>query len=161
MSFMSDLFNGKIDDPLEKILDYIEEWHSGKGADASLYKYLGMSLEEYKLYTKSPISFFNSPILVGIEDNWADEINIQGFVIMDLKSLYSFYEKLNKYFKQNPNGKLSYCIGTNEYIEHNSLEDIIYCLTPCFITLDEAEVIKTIIGKNYGFTGILDILEYV
>ena len=76
-------------------------------------------------------------------------------------SLYEFYKGLEDYFRTNPDGTLSYSIGTNEYIEHDSIKSIIYCLDISFITVDQAEAIKQTIGLAYGEASLLDILDYV
>lgn len=161
MSFISDLFNGLIKDPLEQINEYIDKWHNGEGGKVKLPKFLGLTNDQYKAYCSNPKKFFESPLLVKVNDNWADEMDVRGFAIMDLKSLYEFYKGLEDYFRTNPDGTLSYSIGTNEYIEHDSIKSIIYCLDISFITVDQAEAIKQTIGLAYGEASLLDILDYV
>ena len=161
MSFVSDLFNGLIKDPFEQINDYVDRWHNGEGGKVKLSKFLGLTDDQYKAYCSNPRKFFESPLLVKVNDNWADEINVEGFAIMNLKSLYEFYEGLENYFNSTPNGILSYSIGTNEDIEHDSIESIIYRLNISFITIDQAEAIKQTIGLAYGEASLLDILDYV
>lgn len=160
MSFVSDLFNGLIKDPLEQINDYIDKWHEGEGGKLRLPKFLGLTNDQYKSYCSNPRKFFESPLLVRVDDNWSDEIDVEGFAIMDLKSLYQFYNDLEDYFRTTPNGTLSYSIGSNQYIEHDSIKSITYCLAISFITVDQAEVIKQTIGSSYGTVSLLDILDY-
>jgi hypothetical protein len=57
-------------------------------------------------------------VLVKWDTNWADEMDIAGFAIMERKTWNEYKENLRK--KKHP---FSICIGTNEEIEYDSGAD--------------------------------------
>lgn len=50
-NFINDCING--DALISNIDDYIEEWHKNKTLNMPIYTFLGMSLQEYKLFLEN------------------------------------------------------------------------------------------------------------
>ena len=86
--------------------------------------------------------------LVNVSDNWADEMDVEGFSIWDQKTYDEFMDLFNKYWDEN--GFLEIYIGTNEFIEYGSKEDLLNCFKFIEITDDEAYVLKQFFGESFG-----------
>lgn len=89
------------------------------------------------------------------EDNWADEMDIQSFVILNEEDKINFYDKaknnLNKLNKE-----LVVSLGTNEEIIFKKGSDFIKKLKVKEMSETEANIIKNYISKgNYGPANIL------
>lgn len=101
-----------------------------------------------------------SYVLVHIEDNWADELDTEGFLIGTQKEVDDYLSKIKQYFIDNPGCSLSYSIGSNEEIEHNTFKSIERCLRIKKIKEEEYKTIKKVIGTSFGKVTLWDILEY-
>lgn len=88
-----------------------------------------------------------SKTIIKWDSNWADEMDIQGFVIVDAKAAKEFKDQL----KTVKNG-FTVCIGTNEDIEYSNGKDMLSDLTFEDLSEDEAETIINAIGDEYGHT---------
>lgn len=64
-------------------------------------------------------------ILVKFSSNWADEMDIEGLYVTTADELRDFINNVNKYFEHNDS--INYCVGTNEYIDYESAEDLLSC----------------------------------
>ena len=53
-SFVRLVRQNKIINPLEEIYDYIEKWHNSSNSVPDLYKYLGFTEREYRLWLLYP-----------------------------------------------------------------------------------------------------------
>jgi len=84
-------------------------------------------------------------VLVLFNDDWADEMDMNGFSIMreDQWNWHVSALKASVY-------PIEHYFGTNESNEYNSAEEIIRCYTVKAITDEEAEVIKRLISNDYG-----------
>lgn len=99
-------------------------------------------------------------LLVEITDNWADEFDTTGFILATKEELDEFLNDIKNYFDENPNSELSYCIGTNQEIEHDSYSSIERCLTITEISEQEYKIIKKRLGESFGETTLWEILAY-
>ena len=89
------------------------------------------------------------------EDNWADEMDIQSFVILNEKDKINFYDKAKNNLDKL-NKELVVCLGTNEDIRFKKGSDFIKMLKVKEISETEANIIKKYISKkSYGPANIL------
>jgi hypothetical protein len=56
MTFIDSFLEGKA--TLDEIDDFVDRWHES-GADDSIYKFLGMTWNEYKLWVEDPTSLLS------------------------------------------------------------------------------------------------------
>lgn len=82
------------------------------------------------------------------EDNWADEMDIQSFIILNEKDKIKFYDKAKNNLDKL-NKKLIVCLGTNEDIKFEKGSDFIKMLKVKEISETEAKIIKKYISKKY------------
>jgi hypothetical protein len=85
-------------------------------------------------------------ILVKYEDNWADEVDIYGFRLFDLKEWMAYKDDLVKHIAEN--GELKYSFGTNEEITYDSVEDVLRQFTVNEISMEEYDAIVS--AFNFG-----------
>ena len=95
--------------------------------------------------------------LVQFSDNWADEMDIEGFVIITDKQWKDFKTKVKGFKKE-----LCIAFGSNESNDYNNGEDLLTKINVKNITEDEANILKKLFGKSYdylvayGETGFID-----
>lgn len=99
-------------------------------------------------------------VLITFNDNWADEIDIQGMLVTTKDQLDTYLLNIKEFFIKNPEGILTYCIGTNENIEHKNYESIESCISVKKITEQEYKTFKKTIGTCFGEIGLWSILDY-
>ena len=85
--------------------------------------------------------------LIKWDSNWADEMDIQGFVIVPTEEANEFNRKLSEL-------KCSFviCVGTNEEIDYDSGQDLLNDLDFTELTEEQYKVIDETIGEEYGHT---------
>lgn len=88
------------------------------------------------------------------EDNWADEMDIQSFLILNEEDKIKYYDKAKENLDKL-NKKLIICLGTNEEIIFEKSADFIKTLKIKEISETEANIIKKYIGKKFGPSDIL------
>lgn len=93
-------------------------------------------------------------LLVTVNDDWADEISTEGFFISTQEELDETYELIKDYFKEN--NSLTYYIGTNEEITHDSYESVVGCFSTKKITKQAYDTLKQLFNGSFGITNILD-----
>lgn len=93
-------------------------------------------------------------LLVKVYDDWADEISTEGFFTTTQEELDETYEAIKEYFKEN--NSLTYYIGTNEEITHESYEDVVGCFRTQEITKQEYTTLKKLFHGSFGIVNILD-----
>lgn len=87
-------------------------------------------------------------LLVKFSDNWADEIDLEGFRVVT-REAYDAY--VTKRLKQYPNGFCRY-FGTNEENEYASFQDYLDQTVTCEeITEEEAKVLEKFFPDGSGF----------
>ena len=64
-------------------------------------------------------------VLVQTNDNWADEMDIDGLYVTTADEHRDFIDNVNKYFEHNDS--INYCVGSNEDINYESAEDLLSC----------------------------------
>jgi hypothetical protein len=86
-----------------------------------------------------------SKTIIKWDSNWADEMDIQGFVIVDAKAAKEFKEQL-----ETIKNEIIIGVGTNEDIEYANGKEMLSDLTFEDLTEDESESIVNVIGDEYG-----------
>jgi hypothetical protein len=95
-------------------------------------------------------------VLIKWDSNWADEMDIEGFLITSKSSADSFKKQL-----KDCDYSFEVCVGTNEDIEYGSGEELLKELTFKTITQEEAKVIKKFFGESSGHTQFWSALDYL
>ena len=106
--------------------------------------------------------------LIKYEDNWADEIDIVGLIVMKDETWKETQEKISNYEDSFTIG-----VGSNEEISYNNGEALLGSLEVSDITLEQCQWLYKVIhpeGKNYEedkfdfgmnpIEQILDIINY-
>lgn len=86
--------------------------------------------------------------LVIFNDNWADEMDIDGFVLMKDEEWKDSRKKIS-----NCKKKISVSFGSNEWNEYGDGKHLLSKIKAKTITEEEAIVIKKFFGKEYGQVG--------
>lgn len=90
-------------------------------------------------------------LLIKFESNWADEMDIEGYYVTTVELYNKYIEEFKKYFEEEDS--LSYCVGTNEEIEFDSLDELLECYDTKSITISDYEVLEKLNIIITGFTG--------
>lgn len=85
-------------------------------------------------------------VLMLYSGNWNDEIDVDGFVIME-KSFVSYIKK----FLRNFDYTISIDIGFNETIDYDNGKDLLQEITFLTITNEESNIISKFFGKSNDF----------
>lgn len=83
-------------------------------------------------------------LFVKYNDNWADEMDITGFVIVKPEHWTKIQEEMKDFFKKTDTW--SYCIGTNEDIEYN-LQDWLRTFTITELSDEEATALIAVFKR--------------
>jgi hypothetical protein len=91
-------------------------------------------------------------VLVTWETNWADEMDIEGFEIVEKSHYDNWVEKAISH-----TDSFEICIGTNEVVYYENGQELVDDLTEIPITDEEATTIKKLVGRSFGFSdGVLN-----
>lgn len=92
-------------------------------------------------------------LLIEWETNWADEMDIQGFCLIETESI----KKIKNQIKEHPYNKhnMEICIGTNEEIYYDHVSEFISDLKFTHLTDNEYEVINKLFGERWGHTSFI------
>ena len=93
-------------------------------------------------------------VIAIFEDNWADEMDVQGFVILTEKRWEAY--KASGIAK---NRRFSLCVGSNEDIEYQNGKELLKNIKVRPITNEEEKTITKIFGDSFGTTNFLSYLE--
>lgn len=86
--------------------------------------------------------------LVQFSDNWADEMDVEGCMIMTDEEYEAYLAAARRAFEIR--GEVSFCIGSNESIEWESIHDFEKTLFARYITEEEATVLRTFGFDDFG-----------
>ncbi len=84
-------------------------------------------------------------VLVQLNDNWADEMDLDGFQIMDEEKWKISEERLRR-----SENYIEIYVGTNEEIDYRNGKDFLKSLTIISISDDQFDFIKKTFGKTWG-----------
>jgi hypothetical protein len=93
-----------------------------------------------------------SKVLITWNSNWADEMDISGFVITNKKEADNLKKKL-----QDKKDEFEIYVGSNEEISYSNGRELLSELSFKKISDSESEVISNLIGGEYGHTEFFDI----
>ncbi len=93
-------------------------------------------------------------VLVIWEANWADEMDIYGFVIVSAEEARAFKKKARKIVSP-----FEIYVGTNEEIEYSDGKQFLKALTFRRITLEESKIIEKFFGESAGHSNFWDFIE--
>lgn len=87
--------------------------------------------------------------LLRYADNWADEMDLEGYVVLDEEEHAAFQQKLNAL------DGFTFVVGTNEDIEYDSKEDLEAVIDIEEITEADVDVLEKLDLLSVGFAGDL------
>lgn len=103
--------------------------------------------------------------LIKFCDNWADEMEVEGFVIFDYNEYREWRKDMNRLrAAMNNDHVFEFYFGTNEWLDYENYDDFIVCFDMVYITKEEKEAIERLFGKFYGvfpYYAVLDFLKDV
>jgi len=91
-------------------------------------------------------------VLLEWDGNWADEMDVSGFAVMEKKD-WNKYKK----FLSNHDKEFTFYIGTNEEIEYENGKELLSEISVTPITDEQCKVIEDLFGGCYGFTHFLEV----
>jgi hypothetical protein len=95
-----------------------------------------------------------SKVLIKWESNWADEMDISGFMIVSKAEAKEFKADLRN--KKQP---FEIYVGTNEEISYENGKELLDELEFINLSKAEADIIEQTLGSEYGFTDFASIEE--
>lgn len=107
----------------------------------------GESVSNEQVMSEMDRILSNTKVLVNWYTNWADEMDIAGFAILDIIEWERIYA--NILLKKDC---FSICIGTNEDIDYNNGEHLLSELEIVEISDVEANTITNLLGNRFGHT---------
>lgn len=84
-----------------------------------------------------------SAILIKFEDNWADEMDLEGFCLTTKDA----WTKVVEHYQEEYEGEFTASFGTNEENEYDSVDDFFSNFTVTEVSDEEAAVIKKLFGS--------------
>lgn len=87
-------------------------------------------------------------VLVQFSDNWADEMDVEGCMIMTDEEYEAYLAAARRAFEVR--GDVSFCVGSNESIEWGSIHEFERTLFVRQITEEEATVLRTFGFDDFG-----------
>lgn len=97
----------------------------------------------------------NDIIILKFKDNWADEMDVEGYEVITLGQLRYFIEKAEEYFSNN--NSLEYYFGTNEYIEYTSSTELLSKYSILDITETDYQNLNKLGLLKFGIIGPFEI----
>ena len=112
-----------------------------------------------KIITPEQIVIFgeidlNKNYLVEFNDNYADEFDVDEFVVMDGNRLHNIFDKLENYDE-----RISFYFGTNEDLEYDCGQDFLDRLTIKEISDSDNQVLLKLFGGGFGGVGAINHIE--
>ena len=93
--------------------------------------------------------------LIKLTDNWADEIDIEGFSIMSTGQFAQWAKTVEKVAKKIDEGRsFEWYFGNNEWIDWKTGKDFKEAFSCEVITDEEAEVLKRLLLYEFASYGI-------
>lgn len=85
-------------------------------------------------------------LLLKYRNNYADEFDVKGFLVLSQSAWEEHKELASKVFKQN--GEVEVGFGTNESISYHSLEDYLGSFKVSELTQDQYQVLWYLFGNR-------------
>jgi hypothetical protein len=93
--------------------------------------------------------------LYKFEDNWADEMDVQGFAVLTEDEKDMAVAQIKRSYK---NGG-TICFGTNEDNHYNNLTEVMDCVEFEEISQSQYNTLMNLFGQSFGELGPLDIYD--
>jgi hypothetical protein len=87
--------------------------------------------------------------LLKFKGNWADEMNLDGYAVLDEVDFKKFERKIKEKFEIDRG--FSFYVGTNEYIEYQNIEEIKNDYSLVEIDESEVKVLEKLGIEHMGF----------
>ena len=88
-------------------------------------------------------------ILVKYRDNWADEMDLEGFRLMTISEWEDIKQRAEEYFKEN--SEYTYYVGTNEEVTFRNYNDWLRHFDVFNLLDHEYHAILRTLGQDFGF----------
>ena len=93
--------------------------------------------------------------LVKLADNWADEMDVEGFSIMSTGQFIQWAKTVEEVAKKIDAGhSFEWYIGTNEWIDWDSGKDFKEAFSCAAITDEEANILKRLLLEGFDKYGL-------
>ena len=93
--------------------------------------------------------------LIKLADNWADEMDVEGFTVMSTQDFTQWAHLVEAVAKKIDKGHpFEWYIGTNEWIDWQSGEEFKEAFSCEIITDEEANILKRLLLEGYGRYGL-------
>jgi len=89
-------------------------------------------------------------VLVKYEGNWADEMDISGHYVTTQEG---YNDEVEVFKAMLEHDSITYCVGTNEEIEYETIDELLECFTATPITFEEYTVLTKLELDATGFVG--------
>jgi hypothetical protein len=93
----------------------------------------------------------SNKLLIKFSDNWADEMDVNGWVILDSQKWVKIKEKVEAY-----NDYFSIGFGSNQENEYENGEDFLEAINIRLLSENEFIVLTSCFGSRYGNTSFYD-----
>lgn len=104
----------------------------------------------------------SSAFLLQFCDNYCDEFDVEGFVVIDgiqFSEWLGVMQKLSEYMKGGKS--FEYYFGTNEWIEYEDYNEFFNCFTCTPISVEEGKFLKDKFIGEYSSFGIIPFIETI
>lgn len=89
-------------------------------------------------------------LLITLDRDWADEFNVEGFVVLPASEWEDHKRLAKEHFEKN--GSVELYFGTNEFLEYSSYEEYVGEFEVTELTSDQFEVLKNLFTiKGYSW----------
>ena len=91
-------------------------------------------------------------LFVQFSDNWADEIDVEGGILMTQDEYDKYITAAKRAFTVDidERGSIDFVIGSNEWIEYQDFRDFERTLKVTKVTKEEAKILKKFHLDDYG-----------
>jgi hypothetical protein len=97
-------------------------------------------------------------ILIKYHKNWADELDVEGFMLWTEEKWNEHLSKVKEYFEKSPHTVEMY-FGTNEAIEYDNFEEYKRSFEVKKITPEEAKTLKKLFDEKLGHVLLIEDFE--
>lgn len=92
--------------------------------------------------------------LIKFYDNWADEMDVEGFVVYPYDDYINYMRIVHDTAKKIDSGKtFELYFGTNEWIEYSTGEEFLSCFNSELIGPTEANILNCLLVQDYNKYG--------
>ena len=123
---------------------------------ADILKQVAPKQASPKRKTKSGVKKY----LLQYSDNWADEFNVEGSVLVDEEG-FAMLNELKERFETQEESGCCVGLGSNQFIEYESVSELIDHIECVKLNKAESEAVQKLGFDSYGFTNFYDTLQEI